>query len=386
MGKLDQVSLEIGKLKGTVRGMVKSMDTHHKEAMDEFEKMDSHLQEINGNLSTHENDIKNLKDSRWNWKKASIVIGIIAVIISIVTSVIIPFSGAVESCTNREIGINEQCHFSTWVWNRTSSSYITAQIAEINITNENGVSEASALMSNNPNGLHNYTFSGSATAGYKYCVISAAISSAFIPVDCSFVVNESTQDLINSVDTLLQGVDSNITSINETLPNDIWSVATRTLTSFGSLISDTWAYSGGRNLTSFEFSVGLNSSGIDDIDLRINQSHGVGDYNGTGTTNNTAIAIAVWNNSIVTPGSREVNATNEIIASVDSTDIAIQVWNESIVAPGDREVNATGVSIGDVNVTINETAIAEAVWNYVNVFSKTMGDILEAIYEVVILS
>jgi hypothetical protein len=75
--------------------------------------------------------------------------------------------------------------------------------------------------------------------------------------------------------------------------------------------------------------------------------------------------IVLCDNSTATinVGLDEVNATDipSVSATTNNTAIAEAVWNDSVVAEGSRTVNATTV-VG--NVSINETAVAEEVWEF----------------------
>jgi len=74
--------------------------------------------------------------------------------------------------------------------------------------------------------------------------------------------------------------------------SEIWSYATRTLTDY----SPVWSVAT-RTLTAFEFAVDLSTTALDNIDARINQSHGAGLYNTTTALTSSdinSIVDAVW--------------------------------------------------------------------------------------------
>ena len=146
----------------------------------------------------------------------------------------------------------------------------------------------------------------------------------------------------------------------------VWSSASRTLTSFGTFISDIWNYNS-RNLTY---------------------------YPAIPTINNTEIASSVWNHSdrnltyYPTPNNltaqdiwnyTDRNLTYYEMPQINTTSVAQDLWNYSNrnLTYYPQPNNLTPQNIWEyanrnltyypaVNVTINETSIAKSVWNYTN--------------------
>ncbi len=243
MVKLDQVSLEIGKLKASVKGLNIHIEEHSERIMVKLDKIEEKVDEINGTSKSNTSRIKNLEDNRWTLRKASMFIGIVATLITMLMTLVvfIPMTDALEGCTQKELAINEECLITVWAWNQTDGSFITEKIIEINITNESGLSEASSLMNNNSNGLHNFTFTGSSTSGYKNCIITAAGGTYFEPHDCSFVVNESTQELIKNIN------ESIVTNITLEHGEGLYNSSNATVNVNASAIAnETWSFPSGQ--------------------------------------------------------------------------------------------------------------------------------------------
>ena len=137
-----------------------------------------------------------------------------------------------------------------------------------------------------------------------------------------------------------------ISSLNDISASDVWNYATRTLSDY----SGVWSVAT-RTLTAFGFAVDLSSTALDNIDTRINQSHGVGLYNTTGLT------------------------------SSDISDIADAVWDE---AQSGHTTSGTFGYFLDSQVssieTTNNTAIADAVWTYNIATNRTTGATINDTY------
>ena len=147
--------------------------------------------------------------------------------------------------------------------------------------------------------------------------------------------------------TRMQYIASETLNNTNRIPNNIWSYALRTL-------------------TSFTFPVNLTTNAINDIDLRINQSHGEGYYNESGTG---ASPSEIWSYS-----PRSVNLTTPAIDAIDSR------LNKS------HGTGAWNGTPSNVTADVNYTKTAQYVWSYALAHNLNANETLVAIYDSIILS
>ena len=119
----------------------------------------------------------------------------------------------------------------------------------------------------------------------------------------------SSDSRLNNLDV---GISTRLASAGYTAPPSeatiaaaVWAAGTRTLSSFGSLVSDIWAYTGGRVLSSFGFTVATNSDGnVSAIKAKTdnlpNSPAANGDAMALTTSERGFVASAVWSSVVRT--------------------------------------------------------------------------------------
>jgi len=218
-------------------------------------------------------------------------------------------------------------------------------------------------------------------------------------VNITTAVDQNTTEIVNTIigntTNVLSQIDSNTTSIltaiqqNTTDTKDhgdiYWNTTNDTLTnSINSIESDTnelqgWVSSGR--------SVNLTSSALDDIDSRINTSHGTGTYVGTGASAGD-IANAVWNETVTghtksgMAGTQLWNDTDDILTDTNE----LQVNQSYFVTAIGFETESTANS-RYTNITENQSTIyvlLTTVEGYVDDVEGYINDVtgggLETIY------
>ncbi len=257
------------------------------------------------------------------------------------------------------------------------------------------------------NGIWSIRINGSTTEGEKPAAV------------ISFkVVSNITQDvyddlssgvsLTSETETQIDNIENNVTEIQGNQSNFVTATGVQTeadaSTRYDTLVSmvnslanvtlsDIWTYAT-RTLTSFTFSVNLTTKAVDDIDLRLNASHGEGnwsDISDATASNQESILTGIQNNRTA----QDVNLS-QIIANqsniklaVDASNIGIesnrsdletkifngtlpdQVWDEKINATVHNITESAGERLYNLNISISQ--IPNSIWNESRTNYKTSG-------------
>jgi len=160
----------------------------------------------------------------------------------------------------------------------------------------------------------------------------------------------------------LDNLDATVSSRSTLTAADVWNYATRTLTSFGTLVSDIWGYST-RTLTSF----GTLVSDIWGYSTR------------TLTAFSTSLAVAVWNvleSAISTASSIGVKVKTNLDETISSrapasTALSNATWTDARAAKLDNL---------DATVSSRSTLTAADVWNYASRTLTSFGTLVSDIW------
>lgn len=221
---------------------------------------------------------------------------------------------------------------------------------------------------------------------YNFNTTGFSDNEYFLRVTCSSAVNMPLEGEIK-VGDFVDNIDAAISTRSSHSASDVWAVGTRTLTSFGTLVSDVatavWA-AGTRTLTSF----GTLASDVWSVVTRTLTgigSSGIASETNATTNTNSIISEVNANEAKIDIIDTNVDSILTLVNNLpDENDIALAVWDfeqtglgrsltdfDNIVdgvwdepLSGHLTTGTTGKALSDSGAVSDPDAIAEAVWTF----------------------
>ena len=164
-------------------------------------------------------------------------------------------------------------------------------------------------------------------------------------------LTEGTRDTeIDSIkSTIDTNLDAKVSSRSSHSVSDVWTHATRTLTSFGTLIADIWSYAT-RTLTSFGTLI---------TDIWSSDESGIGRTLTEGTKDSEIDAIKAKTDNLPVDPTSETNATSnkdEIVTEVDANETKIDAIQTDLDNPNQYKADVSGLAT-EANATSNKNDI-----------------------------
>ncbi len=274
-------------------------------------------------------------------------------------------AGGMQNCT-----VGDTCTIGEFLYDDNSTALIGADCTLTSKNPDGSAHLTSQAMTGQSDGWYAYEFISPATTGLYRATISCVISDDTVSIDKSFQIGEAAAAASVDEEAIADAVwgssSRSLTSFG-TLVSDIWNYSGRTVTSFGTLIADIWA-SATRTLTGSTLSSGslATTSDTDSIKTKV---EGI-------STNSTNVTNVTNNVSEIKNLTEE---TRLLIEQVVNKPIIQNVLEESVPNLSDKIQNtrasASQIYINTQYLT-SQSAVLGASWN-----TKNGKDLLASVIE-----